>query len=117
MVTGATRYQIGLITARELARAGAHVVLAVRDPAKAAVLGLSGDTEIRRLDVADLTSVRQFATGWTGKLDILINNAGIMQVPLVSTADGFELQTATNYLGPFALTLLLMLCRTLPVGW
>lgn len=107
VVTGATS-GIGLVAARELARAGAHVVLAVRDVGKAGSLDIAGDTEIRRLDVADLASVRAFAAGWTGDLDLLINNAGIMQVPLSRTPEGFELQTATNYLGPFALTNLLL---------
>src|SRR3954447_14585824 len=105
VVTGATS-GIGLVTARELARAGAHVVLAVRDVRKAEALAIPG--EIRRLDVADLASVRAFAAAWTGDLDLLINNAGIMQVPLSRTAEGFELQFATNYLGPFALTALLL---------
>jgi NAD(P)-dependent dehydrogenase (short-subunit alcohol dehydrogenase family) len=58
--------------------------------------------------VSNLASVREFAAGWTGDLDVLVNNAGIMQVPLARTADGFESQTATNYFGPFALTSLLL---------
>ena len=102
---------IGLITARELARVGAHVVLAVRDTAKgenAARTLRGGDTEVRRLDVSSLESVRAFARAWSGDIDILINNAGIMQVPLAYTADGFESQAATNYFGPFALTNLLL---------
>jgi NAD(P)-dependent dehydrogenase (short-subunit alcohol dehydrogenase family) len=82
------------------------VVLAVRDVPKAEALAIPG--EIRRLDIADLASVRAFAAAWTGDLDLLINNAGIMQVPLSRTAEGFELQFATNYLGPFALTTLLL---------
>lgn len=109
VVTGATS-GIGLITARELARAGARVVLAVRDPDKGdrAVRDMPGNTEVRQLDVADLTSVRSFAQAWTGDIDILVNNAGIMEVPLAYTADGFESQAATNYFGPFALTNLLL---------
>ncbi|MET9490879.1 oxidoreductase [Nocardia sp. NPDC006630] len=109
VVTGATS-GIGLITARELARAGARVVLAVRDPDKGdrAVRDMPGNTEVRQLDVADLTSVRSFARAWTGDIDILVNNAGIMEVPLAYTADGFESQAATNYFGPFALTNLLL---------
>jgi NAD(P)-dependent dehydrogenase (short-subunit alcohol dehydrogenase family) len=109
VVTGATG-GIGLITARELARVGAHVVLAVRDVARGSVAAASipGSTEVRELDVASLASVRHFAESWTGDLDILINNAGIMQVPFALTADGLESQAATNYFGPFLLTNLLL---------
>lgn len=109
VVTGASR-GLGLITARELVRVGARVVLAVRDPAKgaAAAASIRGQVEVRELDVADLGSVRRFAQGWSGDLDVLINNAGIMDVPLRLTADGFESQMATNYFGPFALTNLLL---------
>ncbi len=105
IVTGATS-GLGLVTARELACVGARVVLAVRDPAKGerAAATMTGHTEVRRLDLADLASVRSFAAGWTGPLDVLINNAGIMRVPLGRTRDGFELQIGTNHLGPFALT-------------
>ena len=109
VITGASG-GIGLITARELARVGARVILAVRDTAKgnAVARAFPGETEVRQLDVASLDSVRAFARAWTGEIDILVNNAGIMQVPLSYTADGFESQTATNYLGPFALTNLLL---------
>jgi NAD(P)-dependent dehydrogenase (short-subunit alcohol dehydrogenase family) len=108
-VTGASS-GIGAITAGELSRAGAKVVLAVRDVAKgkAAAATMTGETEVRRLDLTDLASVREFAAGWTGDLDILINNAGIMMVPQGRTADGFELQIGTNHLGHFALTNLLL---------
>jgi NAD(P)-dependent dehydrogenase (short-subunit alcohol dehydrogenase family) len=109
VITGASG-GIGLITARELARVGARVILAVRDTAKgeAVARGIPGDTEVRPLDVSSLESVRAFAREWTGDIDILINNAGIMQVPPAYTADGFESQIATNYFGPFALTNLLL---------
>src|SRR5689334_8022874 len=109
VVTGATS-GIGLVTARELAKAGARVVLAVRDPAKGAAVAatLPGRTEVRELDVSRLRSVREFARAWTGPIDVLVNNAGIMRVPEARTEDGFELQTATNFLGPFALTNLLL---------
>ena len=109
IVTGATS-GLGLVTARELARVGARVVLAVRDPAKGerAAATMAGHTEVRELDLADLASVRNFATGWAGPLDVLINNAGIMRVPEGRTRDGFELQIGTNHLGPFALTNLLL---------
>jgi NAD(P)-dependent dehydrogenase (short-subunit alcohol dehydrogenase family) len=109
VVTGASS-GIGVVTARELARAGARVVLAVRDPAKGrrAAAGMPGQTEVRPLDLASLASVRAFAAGWTGPLDVLVNNAGIMAVPAGRTADGFELQIGTNHLGPFLLTSLLL---------
>jgi NAD(P)-dependent dehydrogenase (short-subunit alcohol dehydrogenase family) len=109
VVTGASS-GIGAITARELARAGARVVLAVRDVAKgkAAAAKMPGETEVRQLDLTSLASAREFAAGWTGDLDILINNAGIMMVPEGRTADGFELQIGTNHLGHFALTNLLL---------
>jgi NAD(P)-dependent dehydrogenase (short-subunit alcohol dehydrogenase family) len=109
VVTGAGR-GLGLITARELARAGARVVLGVRDVDKGqrAVAGLPGTFDVRRLDVADLGSIRTFAGAWSGNLDILINNAGVMDIPAARTADGFDLQTATNYIGPFVLTNLLL---------
>ncbi|MEV0482960.1 SDR family NAD(P)-dependent oxidoreductase [Streptomyces sp. NPDC050508] len=101
---------IGLITARELGRVGARVVLGVRDTEKGrrAIAGMPGDFEVRRLDVADLGSVRSFAQAWSGDLDILINNAGVMDVPPARTADGLDVQTATNYTGPFVLTNLLL---------
>ncbi len=109
VVTGANS-GIGRIAARELARAGARVVLAVRDVAKGdqAAASFGGTTEVRPLDLSDLSSVRAFATAWTGDLDILINNAGIMAVPEGRTKDGFELQVGTNHLGHFALTNLLL---------
>lgn len=101
---------LGLIAAREFARVGAHVVLGVRDVDKVrrAVDALSGRFDVRRLDVADLSSVREFAGAWTGALDILVNNAGVMDIPGARTADGLDVQTATNYTGPFLLTNLLL---------
>ncbi|MBN0045160.1 SDR family NAD(P)-dependent oxidoreductase [Streptomyces actuosus] len=109
VVTGANS-GIGLVAARELARAGAHVVLAVRDEGRgrAAAAQAGGSTEVRRLDLADLASVRDFAAAWDGPLDLLINNAGVMMVPQQRTPDGFELQFGTNHLGHFALTNLLL---------
>jgi NAD(P)-dependent dehydrogenase (short-subunit alcohol dehydrogenase family) len=109
LITGAGR-GLGLITARELARAGARVVLGVRDTGKArdAVAGLPGTFDVRPLDVADLASVRAFAGSWSGDLDVLINNAGVMDIPAARTRDGLDLQTATNYTGPFLLTTLLL---------
>jgi NAD(P)-dependent dehydrogenase (short-subunit alcohol dehydrogenase family) len=109
VVTGANS-GIGLVAARELARHGARVVLAVRDTGKGdqAAGTIPGETDVRRLDLADLGSVRAFADAWEGDLDVLINNAGVMAVPEGRTADGFELQFGTNHLGHFALTNLLL---------
>jgi NAD(P)-dependent dehydrogenase (short-subunit alcohol dehydrogenase family) len=109
IVTGANS-GIGRAAARALAGAGARVVLAVRDTAKgeAAAAAMPGKTEVRRLDLASLASIREFAAGWDGDLHLLINNAGVMAPPLSRTADGFELQLGTNHLGHFALTNLLL---------
>lgn len=107
VVTGANS-GIGFCTARDLARAGATVVLACRNTAKAdeAAARMTGDVHVRKLDLADLAVVRAFADG-TGEIDVLVNNAGVMMVPRARTADGFELQIGTNHLGHFALTGLL----------
>lgn len=109
VVTGASS-GIGAATARALAGTGARVVLAVRDAAKGERIAatMTGDTEVRSLDLEDLASVRAFAAAWTGPIDILINNAGIMLVPEARTADGFERQMGTNHLGHFVLTNLLL---------
>ena len=109
VVTGANS-GLGAICARELARVGARVVLAVRDTKRGeqAAATMPGDTEVRELDLADLASVRAFADAWDGPLDVLVNNAGVMALPERRTADGFELQFGTNHLGPFALTNLLL---------
>ena len=109
VVTGANS-GIGLVAARELRRAGGRIVLAVRDPARGeqAAATIPGGAEVRRLDLADLSSVTAFAEGWDGDLDVLINNAGVMATPERRTADGFELQIGTNHLGHFALTNLLL---------
>jgi NAD(P)-dependent dehydrogenase (short-subunit alcohol dehydrogenase family) len=112
VVTGASS-GIGVETARALASAGAEVVLAVRRRAAgeeiaAQITERTGNPRVgvRPLDLADLGSVAAFAAGWDGPLHILVNNAGIMAVPeLRRTAEGHELQFATNYLGHFALTL------------
>ncbi|MEV6640278.1 SDR family NAD(P)-dependent oxidoreductase [Amycolatopsis sp. NPDC051371] len=105
LITGASG-GLGAITARELAARGHRVVLAVRDPAR--VTPPPGDTEVRRLDLADLASVREFAAGWTGDIDVLVNNAGVMAVPYGKTSDGFETHMAVNHFGPFLLTNLLL---------
>jgi NAD(P)-dependent dehydrogenase (short-subunit alcohol dehydrogenase family) len=109
IVTGSNS-GIGLAAARELARAGMRVVMAVRNTEKgeAAASGLEGTVEVRELDLADLSSVREFASGFDGDVDLLINNAGVMAVPEARTADGFEMQIGTNHLGHFALTNLLL---------
>ncbi|MEV0642353.1 oxidoreductase [Streptomyces sp. NPDC050619] len=109
VVTGANS-GLGLRTADALARAGAHVVFAVRDVerGRAAAATVNGSTEVRRLDLADLSSVREFADAWEGPLSLLINNAGVMMIPQRRTRDGFEMQFGTNHLGHFALTNLLL---------
>jgi len=111
IVTGAAG-GLGLVTARELARAGARVVLAVRDLAagQRAAESVQGRAEVRALDLASLASVRQFAEDWKADepVHLLINNAGVANTPLRHTEDGFELQFGTNHLGHFALTNLLL---------
>jgi NAD(P)-dependent dehydrogenase (short-subunit alcohol dehydrogenase family) len=104
VVTGANS-GLGEATARQLAARGATVVLACRNTEKgdAAAARMTGDVMVRRLDLADLASVRQFAESTEG-LDVLVNNAGVMGAPYRRTADGFELQIGTNFLGHFALT-------------
>jgi NAD(P)-dependent dehydrogenase (short-subunit alcohol dehydrogenase family) len=109
VVTGASS-GIGLATARAFGAAHARVVLAVRDTAKGSVAAASipGETDVRRLDLADLDSVRRFADDWTGPIDVLVNNAGVSSATRRLTRDGFELQFGTNHLGPYALTNLLL---------
>ncbi|GAC68354.1 oxidoreductase [Gordonia soli] len=108
VITGANS-GLGAETAKALAAAGAEVVLAVRTTAKAEPVAaeIGPKASVRRLDLADLASVRDFAEGFDGA-DVLINNAGVMAVPLARTADGFEMQIGTNHLGHFALTALLL---------
>lgn len=109
IVTGANS-GIGRVAATALARAGASVTLAVRDVTKGEVAAatMGGRVSVRALDLADLASVRAFAEGTTAPFDVLIDNAGVMAVPLQRTADGFEMQIGTNHLGHFALTNLLL---------
>ena len=108
IVTGATN-GVGLATARSLARAGAQVILAVRNlelgAQRAAEMG--GDTTVVKLDLADQASVRAFPSLFDGDVDILINNAGVVAQHRTDTVDGFETMMGTNFLGPFALTNLL----------
>ena len=113
VVTGASS-GLGEITARELARKGARVVLAVRTKSKGEAVAQKirdavpdAHVEVRELDLSALASVRMFAAELTAgapTLDLLVNNAGIMQTPPSRTVDGYELQFATNHLGHFALT-------------
>src|SRR5687767_1620294 len=111
IVTGANS-GLGLVTARELARKGALVVLACRNldkgrTALAECVEPGSAPELEELDLASLDSVRSFAERFRAKhgaLDLLINNAGVMAPPRRETADGFELQFGTNHLGHFALT-------------
>ena len=117
VVTGANS-GLGLVTARELARSGARVVLACRnldkghaaiDEVRAAVPG--AQVQLEELDLASLASVRGFADRFKAthdSLELLINNAGVMGTPRRRTADGFELQFGTNHLGHFALTTALL---------
>jgi len=118
VVTGANS-GLGLHTARELARHGAEVILAVRDleRGEAARLEIAeaarsgGSALVRRLDLADLASVREFAEEIIASgnaLDLLVNNAGVMAIPRRLSADGYEMQFATNHLGHMALTLRLL---------
>lgn len=115
VVTGANS-GIGLVTARELARRGARVILACRSEArgKRAQEHIAREVpgahvEFRPLDLAELSSVREFAASYPYEsLDLLINNAGVMALPYGKTADGFETQFGVNHLGHFALTGLLL---------
>jgi NAD(P)-dependent dehydrogenase (short-subunit alcohol dehydrogenase family) len=104
------RSSIGLEAARVFAARGAHVVFAVRDENKGrdAAATVTGSTEVRPFDLADLASVREFAEDWSGAVGLLINNAGVLVPPFGHTKDGFELQFGINHLGHFALTNLLL---------
>lgn len=118
VVTGANS-GLGFETARALARRGASVVLAVRDVAKGkqAAARMTGRVSVRELDLTSLESVRAAAATLCEehpRIDLLVNNAGVMYPPKQTTPDGFELQFATNHLGHFAFTGLL-LERLLPV--
>ncbi|WP_330441101.1 SDR family NAD(P)-dependent oxidoreductase [Micromonospora sp. NBC_00821] len=108
VVTGANT-GLGFETARLLAERGASVVLAVRDTEKGklAAARINGDVSVRELDLTSLESVRAAAAGLRAthpRIDLLINNAGVMYTPRQTTRDGFEMQFGTNHLGHFALT-------------
>jgi NAD(P)-dependent dehydrogenase (short-subunit alcohol dehydrogenase family) len=115
IVTGANS-GLGLVTALELARHGAEVVVTSRSAEKGEaaakeIAGVAGAAKPRvlALDLASLDSVRRFAQELSGqRVDLLINNAGVMMTPRRTTSDGFELQLGTNHLGHFALTGLLL---------
>lgn len=125
VVTGSNS-GLGFHIAKELAAAGAHVVLACRNEQKAhdAARLIRGDhphtqVEVRRLDLADLASVAAFADGMAADgrpLDLLVNNAGLMAVDESRTADGFETQLGVNHLGHFALTARLLPLMTGQAG-
>lgn len=113
IVTGANS-GLGYENSRALATAGAQVVMGVRnrekgETARQSIMEITPDAtvEVRELDLADLDSIASFARSIDkdfGKVDILINNAGVMAIPESKTADGFEMQFGTNHLGHYALT-------------
>ncbi len=112
IVTGAN-IGLGFYTAKHLAAAGAQVIMACRnlDKARAAAQQIGQGVEVRQLDVSDLDSVQAFARSVQDDcphIDLLINNAGVMACPYATTPQGHELQWATNHLGHFALTGLLL---------
>lgn len=107
IVTGGSS-GVGKATACAMAEAGHHVVIACRTLAKGreAAASMGGDVEVGELDLADLASVRKFADS-VDSVDVLVNNAGVLGLPLTRTVDGFETHVGTNHLGHFALTCLL----------
>jgi NAD(P)-dependent dehydrogenase (short-subunit alcohol dehydrogenase family) len=118
VITGANS-GTGKEAAKRLSAAGAHVIMAVRNPAKgeqakAEILAAypNAQLDVRRVDLADLASVTEFASSLAAdgvRIDLLLNNAGVMMPPTrMITAEGFELQLGSNFLGPFALTLRLL---------
>jgi len=124
IITGANA-GIGKVTAIELAKLGAYVIIACRDPQRAedALQDIKKESkssmiEFLQLDLSDLSSIRKFSEEYHKKfkqLDILLNNAGIMGCPYTKTKDSFEMQIGTNHLGHFLLTnLLLYLLKKTP---
>ena len=106
VITGASS-GIGLVTANKLIEKGATLIAAVRNVAKARAV-LNPKAQIQELDLADLDSVKRFANNLNRSIDVLVNNAGVMAIPLSRTAQGFEMQIGTNHFGHFALTGLLL---------
>ncbi|MFD3431084.1 oxidoreductase [Nocardia fluminea] len=108
VITGANG-GLGAETTKVLAGKGATVIMACRNASKAQPIAdaIAGDVRVAALDLADLASVREFAAQ-QGEFDVLINNAGLMNIPFSRTADGFETQFGVNHLGHFALTGLLL---------
>lgn len=108
VVTGANG-GLGEVVTRTLAAKGASVVMACRNTAKAQQIadGIDGDVSVAALDLGSLASVRDFAAQ-QGGFDVLVNNAGVMNIPMRRTVDGFEMQFGVNHLGHFALTGLLL---------
>ena len=115
IVTGANS-GLGEVTARELARVGAKVILAVRNTAKGdtAAAGMSGDVEVRKLDLQDLASVREFADGVDG-VDVLVNNAGIMAVPYARPPTASRVRSAPTTLATSRSPT--CCCPRSPTGW
>ncbi|MHC1738077.1 MAG: oxidoreductase [Ignavibacteriaceae bacterium] len=117
IVTGSSS-GIGYEAAKALAEKGGRIIMAVRDTGKGEEAAArirkgvpDGEVTVKKLDLADLSSVKQFAEEFAAdneRLDILINNAGVMIPPYSKTKDGFELQMGTNHLGHFALTVRLL---------
>ena len=116
MIVTGSNSGLGLEAVRALAGKGATVVMAVRDAARGeqarkALGDLPGRTVVMTLDLTDFSSIRDFATAFQKKfdrLDVLLNNAGVMATPYLTTKEGLELQNATNHFGHFALTGLLI---------
>jgi len=106
VITGASS-GIGLVTANKLIEKGATLIAAVRNVAKARAV-LNPKAQIQELDLADLDSVKRFANNLNRSIDVLVNNADVMAIPLSRTAQGFEMQIGTNHFGHFALTGLLL---------
>ena len=106
LITGASS-GIGLVTANKLIEKGATLIAAVRNVAKARAV-LNPKAQIQELDLADLDSVKRFANNLNRSIDVLVNNADVMAIPLSRTAQGFEMQIGTNHFGHFALTGLLL---------
>lgn len=114
LVTGVTS-GIGHHIALELARKGADVVLGGRDPSRLAATEEllrrevpGARLQVLQVDLASLASIREAAASVEGSLDLLVNNAGVLGGPVQRSVDGFEIHVATNHLGPFALTGLLL---------